>query len=114
MVTKKVIQDIYSKYNKPPESPDELNLALLFDCALENYGIEIDGNDLCIASLGPSSPFSILPLDHIHEILDFDNYVAVVLPNSILFLNKLVSEINVHIRLEEPSIWSRLKSKFKW
>lgn len=109
MVTKKLIDAIYRKYNRPPASPDELNLGLLFDYALENHGIIIDENDLFIGSVDPNSPFARLPLKHIHEILEFENQIAIILRNSILFLNKKDSDVNVHIRMENPSVWSRLK-----
>lgn len=110
MVTKKTIDSIYKQYNRPPASTDELNIGLLFDYAMENHGIVIDENDLFIGSVEPDSPFSVLPLDHIHEILEFENYIAIVLANSIVFLNKNNSDVNVHIRMESPSVWSRLKS----
>ena len=90
MVTKKTIDSIYKQYNRPPASTDELNIGLLFDYAMENHGIVIDEND--------------------HEILEFENYIAIVLANSIVFLNKNNSDVNVHIRMESPSVWSRLKS----
>lgn len=109
MVTRKLIDAIYRKYNRPPASPDELNLGLLFDYALENHGIVIDENDLFIGSVDPTSPFAQIPLRHIHEILEFENQIAIVLRNSILFLNKKDSDVNVHIRMDNPSMWSRLK-----
>lgn len=112
MVTKKIIESIYKNYNRPPSSPDELNIGLLFDYAMENHGIIIDENDLFIGSVDPDSPFAVLPLDHVHEILEFDNYIAIVLPNSIVFLNKNNSEVHVHVRLESPSIWEKLKGAF--
>ncbi|MCM1356128.1 MAG: hypothetical protein NC212_06965 [Staphylococcus sp.] len=109
MVTKKLIEKIYKQYNRPPASPDELNFGLLFDYALENHGIFIDENDLFIGSVDPSSPFATIPLKHIHEILEFEDYIALVLRNSIIFLNKSNSEVNVHLRMASPSVWSRLK-----
>ena len=109
MVTKKLIESIYRKYNRPPSSPDELNIGLLFEYAFENHGIVIDENDLYIGSVEPSSPFATIPLDHIHEILEFEDYIAIVLRNSIIFLNKNNSDVNVHLRRVSPSVWSRLK-----
>ena len=109
MVTKKLIDTIYRKYNRPPGSPDELNFGLLFDYVLENHGIIIDENDLFIGSVDPKSPFAQLPLSHIHKILEFEDNIAIVLRNSILFLSKKDSDVNVHIRMDSPSVWSRLK-----
>lgn len=112
MVTKKVIDTIYRQFNHPPHSVDELNIALLFDYAAENHGIVIDENDLYIGSVDPKSPFAVLPLDRIHEILEFDDVIAIVLHSSIVFLNKHNSNVNIHIRMEAPSAWERLKDRF--
>ncbi|MCI8998907.1 MAG: hypothetical protein HFJ95_07930 [Muribaculaceae bacterium] len=111
MVTKKVIDTIYRQFNHPPQSVDELNIGLLFDYAIENHGIVIDENDLYIGSVDPKSPFAVLPLDRIHEIVEFDDVIAIVLHSSIIFLNKHNSDVNVHIRMTPPSLWSRLKSR---
>ena len=97
MVTREHIDALYRKYNRPPASIDELNFGLLFDYALENHGIVIDEDELFIGSVNPSSPFARIPLRHI------------VLRNSIVFLSKSDSNVNVHIRMEKNSVWSRLK-----
>lgn len=109
MVTKKVIESLYRQYKRPPVSTDELNLGLLFDYALENHGITVDENNLCIGSVGPSSPFSTIPLRHINEIVEFENVLAIVLLNSIIFLNKNNSDVNVHLRMDSSNLWKRIK-----
>ncbi|MCM1162790.1 MAG: hypothetical protein NC339_00820 [Muribaculaceae bacterium] len=114
MVTKKVIQTLYKQFSKPPQSADELNIALLFDYALENHGIVIDEDNLYIGSIDQASPFATLRLDRINEIVEFENCIAIVLPSSIVFLNKDNSDVNIHLRLDEdtPSFWNRLKGVF--
>ncbi len=114
MVTKKVIQTLYKQFNKPPRSTDELNISLLFDFALENHGIFIDEDNLYIGSVDPSSPFATVPLDRIHEIVEFESCLAIILPRAIIFLNKNNSEVYIHLRLDEerPSIWDRIKDTF--
>ncbi|MCM1519530.1 MAG: hypothetical protein NC098_01945 [Lachnoclostridium sp.] len=109
MVTKEVIDTLYKKYSKPPKSPQELNLALLFDYAFENHGIIIDENDLYITSIDPSSPFACIPLDRICEIVEFAEVIAIVLPAAIIFLNKKNSDVNIHLRMTKPSLWDRMK-----
>ena len=109
MVTREHIDALYRKYNRPPASIDELNFGLLFDYALENHGIVIDEDELFIGSVNPSSPFARIPLRHIHEIFEFENQIAIVLRNSIVFLSKSDSNVNVHIRMEKSSVWPRLK-----
>jgi len=112
MVTKKVIQTLYRQFRKPPKSPDELNLGLIFDYALENHGIFIDEDNLYIGSVEPSSPFATIELKRIHEIVEFEKVLAIVLPAAIVFLNKDDSEVNIHLRLEDdnPSMWQRIRT----
>lgn len=112
MLTKKIIDTIYKQFNHPPHSVDELNLSLLFDYAVENHGIVVDENNLYIGSVDPRSPFATLPLDRIHEIVEFDDVIAIVLHSSIVFLNKVNSNVNIHIRMDSPSPWERLKERF--
>ncbi|MDE6370120.1 MAG: hypothetical protein K2K92_01365 [Duncaniella sp.] len=111
MVNKKVIQTLYRQFNKAPKSPDELNIGLLFDFALDNHGICIDEENLYIGSVDPASPFATLALRRIHEIVEFEKVIAIVLPAAIVFLNKENSDVNIHLRLEDeaPSMWGRLK-----
>ena len=115
MLNKKVIAQLYKQFPKPPKSADELNIGLLFDYCFDNHGIVIDENELFIGSVDPHSPFSCLPLRLIHEIVEFENVVAIVLHSSIIFLNKEDSGVNIHLNLNDPktSVWSRLVSALK-
>ncbi len=115
MVTKKVIQTLYKQFSRPPKSADELNISLLFDYALENHGIFIDEDNLYIGSVDPASPFATIPLPRINQIVEFETCLAIVLPSSIIFLNKDDSDVNIHLRLddEKPSLWQRIKDAFK-
>lgn len=112
MVTKQVINDIYKKFAKRPSSPDELNLSLLFGEVFDNHEIYIDENTLVINSVDESSPFHAIPLDRIHEILEFENVVAIVLHSSIIFLNKRDNGVNVHVKMKGPSLLDRLHMGF--
>lgn len=115
MVTKKVIQTLYKQFSPPPKSADELNISLLFDYALENHGIFIDEDNLYIGSVDPASPFATIPLPRINQIVEFETCLAIVLPSSIIFLDKDDSDVNIHLRLddEKPSLWQRIKDAFK-
>ncbi len=111
MITRKVIQTLYKKYRKLPESPDCLDMPLLFENALQhNINIDMDGpvDSLVIGSISPYSPFHRVPLERIHAIVPFEEWVAIVLHSSILFLNRKSSKVSIHVRTESPSIWSRL------
>ena len=109
MVTKKVIDTTYKTCKHRPASPEELDIALLFEQLPIEHAIGIDGDSLIIGSIPESSPFHCLPLGHIHGIIDFDDCVAIALHSSIVFLDKESERTSVHIRQERPSIIDRLR-----
>lgn len=112
MITKKVIQTLYKKYRKLPESPDYLDMPLLFDYAAEHHNITIDMDGpvdaLVIRSIDPDSPFHRIPLERIHAIVPFEEWVAIVLHSSIIFLNRRSSRVSVHVKTMEPSLFDRV------
>lgn len=110
MITKKVIDELYRKYNKRPETPFDLNLGILFDETVESHGLVLDEEKLIIGSLPEGSLFHSISLKHIHEIVEFEDCVAVVLHSSIIFLNKHDSRTFVNIRQDRPSLWDRFRS----
>lgn len=116
MITRKVIQTLYKKYDKRPESPDCLDIPLLFDAASKNHNISIDMegpvDSLVIGSIEPDSPFRRIPLEKIHAIVPFEEWVAIVLHSSLIFLSKKSSEVSVNVRLEQPSVFDRLSGFF--
>lgn len=112
MITKKVIDTIYKRYNKRPKSTDDLNIALLFERVHPAHGIEFVGNDLHVGSVPELSPFREIPLSAIHAIIDFEEHVAVVLHSSILFLNKKNEGVSVHIKPFKPSFKDKLAAMF--
>ena len=108
MLTKQVIENIYKKFRKRPATPDELNIALLFGEVFDNHDIYIDENNLVINSVDESPPFHSIPLDRIHQIVDFETVVAIVLHSSIIFLNKHDGGVNVHLKTDGPSLLDRI------
>ncbi len=115
MITKQVIQSIYSKYRKRPESPDYLDMPLLFDVAPgHDIKVDMDGpvDSLVINSIEPDSPFHRIALDRIHAIVPFEEWVAIVLHSSIIFLNRRNSQVSIHLRDASPSIADRLRGIF--
>ncbi len=112
MISKKAVEQIYKQYNKLPESPDCLDIILLFEGADPSHGIEIDGNDIIINSVEPWSPFNKIPLDRVYGIIDFEETVGIVLHSSIIFLSKRSNEVNVHLKQLEPTFMDRVKSMF--
>ncbi|MDE5941099.1 MAG: hypothetical protein K2H14_03210 [Muribaculaceae bacterium] len=109
MIHKKVIDAIYRKCRKRPESPDELNIPLLFEKLPEETMIEVDETDIVIGSVDQMSPFHRIPVSHIHAILEFDEAVAIVLHASIVFLSKENGAMHVHLKEMKPSILDRIR-----
>ena len=115
MITRQVIQTLYKKYSRRPASPDCLDMPLLFDSAgHHNIVIDMDGpvDSLVINSVEPSSPFHRIALERINAIVPFEEWVAIVLPSSIIFLNRNSNRVSVHLRAHKPGITDRLRSIF--
>lgn len=109
MITSKVIDQLYKNYKRPPASPDDLDVDLLFQYLLDNHDIAFDDNDnLVIGSFPEDSPFHRIPLKNIHAIVEFDRKVAIVFHSSILFLNKYDSGSHLHVKMPSNNIFSRL------
>ncbi len=118
MITKKVIRTLYKKYKKQPESPDCLDMELLFESgAAECHVVSIDMDEsafgvLEIGSVDSASPFHRLPLNGIHAIVPFEEWIAIVMPSAIVFLSRATTTVNVHVRTEPTSLWQRIKDLF--
>ncbi len=111
MITRENVNTLYKKYSKKPHSAYELNMALLFDYAAEHHNVFIDPEteELVINSIDPKSPFHRLPLSNIHAIVPFEEWVAIVLHSSIVFLNRLSPKVAVDLRNVQPSFLDRLR-----
>lgn len=112
MISQKIIESLYKKYKKPPKSIDLLNLAVLFDYAARHHDISIDPDteQLTIGSVDPKSPFRTLSLKRLNGIVPFEEWVALVMPNSIVFLNRRNSDVAVDIRPVSQSLMDRLRT----
>lgn len=116
MISKKVIDQLYRQYNKRPKSIDELNIPLLFEAVHPMHGIEFDEGELVINSIAPDSPFHRIPLALVHEIVEFEEVVAIVLHSSIIFLSRQADDeapVQVHIKPIDMSLTERISSMFK-
>lgn len=116
MISQKVINQLYRQYNKRPKSIDELNIPLLFEAVHPMHGIEFEEGELVINSIPLDSPFHRIPLMLVHEIVEFEEAVAIVLHSSIIFLSRSAeaeSPVQVHIKPIEQSMTDRLMSMFR-
>ncbi len=111
MITKSVIENIYKQFADKHTTPDQLNLQLLFDYAMENHCLYVDDNNLIIESIEEGSPFHSIDLRRVRAILEFDRQIAIVLPGSIVFLNKKDDGVNVHIRMPKRSLMDIIREQ---
>ncbi len=114
MITNEVIKTLYKQYPKRAKSIDCLDMALLFDSVglMHEITVDIDTNELIIGSIDPKSIFHRLNLSHIHAIVPFEEWTAIVLHSSIVFLNKQSTKVSIHLKPLKPSVTDRLKGIF--
>ncbi len=100
MITKQNIKTLYKQYNNHPESINQLNTQELLDNTAEYHGTYIDPNtdELIISSITNTSPFRTIPLRNIHTIIQIENWSAIVLMSSIIFLDHNSSKVCIDIK----------------
>lgn len=96
-------------FAKRPESPDCLDIAILFENLMGVHDFYVDDyGNLIIESLPEGSPFHKLALSRVNGIVDFEEWVAIVLHSSIIFLDKRSSKVQIHIRQHKESFLRRI------
>lgn len=109
MINKKHIAELYKKHKINPNNPNKIDLEKFGSKCTKQHTISINNDNLIINSVEPDSPFHEIPIKNIAGIEKFENHIAIVLRNSILFLSKNTNDIHVHINVEKPSLWERIK-----
>lgn len=113
MLTKAVIESLYKKFDKRCPSPDELEIAILFEHLSGAHEVMIDEHaSLIINSLPLSSPFHSLPLRNIHAIVNFEDEVAIVLHSSIIILDKHTPNVFINLKATGQTFSDRIISLF--
>ncbi len=113
MLTKEVISELYRKYKKLPSSPDELDIASLFEHLHKSHDVSIDDEgNLVIHGVDENSPFHAIPLRNIHAIVNFEEEVAIVLHSTIIILDKKDSNVYVNLRAVGTTFAEKLRSLF--
>jgi len=110
MISSDIIKTLYKKYRKRPQSIDSLDIAQLFTRgAHHDLIIDPDTEDLYIGSIPEDSPFHIIPLRNVNAIVPFEEWIALVMHSSILFLNTKDNQTNIHIKMnDEAGFFSRI------
>lgn len=112
MVKPNKIKHLYRKHPLTDKSRSDLDLSPLLTDSLSQHLITIGQENIIINSVDEESPFRELPIRNIAGIEDMNQFTAIILRNSILFLDKSTTDIHVHINVEQPSLWQRLKYYF--
>lgn len=110
MINADVIEQIYKQYSKKPKSVDCLDFATLFDKAGEHHDLLIDPEKgvLIIGSIAEDAPFHSIPLRNIIAFVPFEEWVAIVMHSSIIFLNSRSSKVAAHIKPLKESLWDKI------
>jgi hypothetical protein len=111
MITREVIDTLYKTYHTRPKHAESLDMALLFDSTNDhhNLAVDLESERLTIGSVSNDSPFKRIAMRCIHAIVPFEEWVAIVMHSSIIFLNRESSRVAVHLKPFEPSIIEKVR-----
>jgi hypothetical protein len=109
MITQKVIETLYKRYCKRPKSTDDLNIALLFEGVHPMHDVAIEDENVVVNSVEDRSPFHRIPLALIHAIVEFEEYVAIVLHSTVIFLSRIdnIQPVSIHLKPIKLSLKDR-------
>ena len=63
---------------------------------------------LIIGSIAEDAPFHSIPLRNIIAFVPFEEWVAIVMHSSIIFLNSRSSKVAAHIKPLKESLWDKI------
>ena len=112
MITKEVIKDIYTEYNKPNGNLEDLNLPYFLKLLEPHHKLKFDGDELIFEEMEEFDPFRRILVRNLYAILEFSKMVAFVFPNHILFMGKRSPELSIHLKPEEEDEQTKKKSFF--
>lgn len=98
MINADTIKELYRRFKHRPKRLEDRNLSLLVDYALDTDALDMDDEVIVFTRMDPSSPFREIDLENIHGVADFPEAVAIVLRNSIIFINKRDLSTYAHIK----------------
>lgn len=109
MITKKIIKDLYDRHQISEKKLLNFSIEEISKQCIHLYDLEISNENLRIKTMDTNSPFSSIPIKNIGGVSQVENYTAIVLRNSVLFLNNDVNEIKVHIKEVKLSKWEKIR-----
>lgn len=98
MITNDTIQNLYATYATAPELFEDRGLTGLMDFAFDSDAIDFDGDRLVFTAEPAHSPFRSVELERVWGASDLGHHMALVMPNSIIFVNKHDHSLRVHLK----------------
>lgn len=113
MISKKVIDEIYKKYNKPPKKIDDLRIPYFLDLLSKSHHLRLssDNEEFVNEDLDNLNPFKRFLIRRMTAILEFERMVAFVFDNHIIFFQKDSPNMRVHFKPEKKGFFHRLFGK---
>ncbi len=88
MITSNTIADLYTSFATAPVLFEDRGLSRLMDYAFDTDAIDFDGDRLVFNTVDASSPLHSVEIERIYGAKEIGGYLAVVLPSSIIFLDR--------------------------
>lgn len=98
MITTNHINDLYTQFATAPALFENRDINILMDYAFDTDLFDFDGDSIVINGIAEGSPLRKVELEKIYGVRDFDKFLAVVLANSIYFVNKTDGSVSIHLK----------------
>ncbi len=98
MINNDTINNLYTTFATEPAMFEDRGLSRLMDFAFDSEALDFDGDRLVFTSMEQGSPLRSVEIERIYGAKEFADHFAVVMPNSIIFLNKRDHSTSVHLK----------------
>lgn len=98
MITNDTILNLYSTFATAPELFEDRGLSMLMDYVFDTEALDLDGDRLVFNTMPADSPWRSIELEHVYGAKELPGWLAVVLPDSIVFVNRADFSTRVHIK----------------
>lgn len=98
MISNDTIQRLYNTYNEAPALFENRGLNRLMEYAFDSDAVDFDGDRIVFNSVARNSPLRSIELERIYGVEELENWLAVVLPAAILFVNRTDNAVRVHLK----------------
>lgn len=98
MITTELINNVYNKYNTLAADADvctDRNLHQLMMYAFDSDHMDFDGD--CLTLTCGAGPLKNVEIERIAGAEDLGSHWAIVMPSSVIFVNKKNGEVRVHL-----------------